>query len=752
MTGKYLLLALLATAAFAQDPVSITPYQLLDARSGQAVACSGCSIYTYAAGTNTPLATYTSSTLATPNTNPVLTNSAGYAVNGATITGIWVGSSCYKFVAKDSSAVTIFTQDNICDRGAVLKALLATSAGAGLVGFSQSTSYSASTVGAHLKDWIDVKDAPYSALMDGSTNDTAAFLAALTAASSANKALHIPGGTILVTSVNLTTSSPVSIICDGAKSTTIKRHNSALQASTPLLKITNASAVSIEACGFNQLGDGSNYANAASTVYLTNAATIYLDGNYSTLGQSNAFLIDGGVGNITFTNNEVDHIWNSAFAVGGTGTVGTPVPVNRIIASNNRLNEIPQGIQISVFADSIAMTGNVGTNTAYALVQHVNHVTLTGNVITGTATYGNPVGPFDCFFAEGVSDFNASGNFFSGCSKNGMFVQGSELTIGTNEQLPILRASILNNHIESAASSGINVVGWSFDHTLIGRQVVVKGNTVTNSQVGYSLGALDNFEFSGNTADTIQTDGVALSIVRNGSIYGNRIFRVGQLTANTYYGINIGNDNASLTNNLFIDYNTIVDTTGKMRIGVNNDALGTGGYQNLVRHWGNTISGQFAGNPAWAPTPIAPTSGAWLIGDQIENFATSGYNVASGWINTASGSPGTWSPVSYQISADCAVATATNAACGTSARGFFIIAAGAGTTNVFTSAQSATSKIMVTQVSGSDVNALLGVTCNTAYSGGFVQDTLAGGGRFTVNAVVGPTVNPACYAFTIDNN
>ena len=150
MTGKYLLLALLATAAFAQDPVSITPYQLLDARSGQAVACSGCSIYTYAAGTNTPLATYTSSTLATPNTNPVLTNSAGYAVNGATVTGIWVGSSCYKFVAKDSSAVTLFTQDNICDRGAALKALLATSAGAGLIGFQPTGGSVPTTVAAAL--------------------------------------------------------------------------------------------------------------------------------------------------------------------------------------------------------------------------------------------------------------------------------------------------------------------------------------------------------------------------------------------------------------------------------------------------------------------------------------------------------------------------------------------------------------------------------------------------------------------------
>lgn len=182
MTGKYLLLALLATTAFAQDPVSITPYQLIDARAGNAIACSNCSIYTYAAGTNTPLATYTSSTLATPNTNPVLTNSAGYAVNGATITGIWVGTSCYKFVAKDATAVTLFTQDNICDRGAVLKALLAASSGSSLVGFIQSQSGATErTVQAKLRDVLSPKD--FGAVGDCTTDDTVAFTAAVLASS-----------------------------------------------------------------------------------------------------------------------------------------------------------------------------------------------------------------------------------------------------------------------------------------------------------------------------------------------------------------------------------------------------------------------------------------------------------------------------------------------------------------------------------------------------------------------------------------
>tara|TARA_R110000822_G_scaffold76620_5_gene184220 strand:+ start:567 stop:2636 length:2070 start_codon:yes stop_codon:yes gene_type:complete len=194
MIGKYLLLALLATAAFAQDPVSITPYQLIDARAGNAIACSNCSIYTYAAGTNTPLATYTSSTLATPNTNPVLTNSAGYAVNGATVTGIWVGSSCYKFVAKDSSAVTLFTQDNICDRGAVLKALLATSAGAGLIGYKHSGSSTTQTVEFKLNQTNNIKD--FGAVGDYSFSSGTGTdnCAALNAAAANGGMVYVPGG------------------------------------------------------------------------------------------------------------------------------------------------------------------------------------------------------------------------------------------------------------------------------------------------------------------------------------------------------------------------------------------------------------------------------------------------------------------------------------------------------------------------------------------------------------------------------
>jgi hypothetical protein len=67
---------------------------------------AGGFVYTYAAGTTTPLATYTDETGLTPNTNPVVLDSSGQAP-------IWIGNSSYKFVLEDSLNNVIETVDNI---------------------------------------------------------------------------------------------------------------------------------------------------------------------------------------------------------------------------------------------------------------------------------------------------------------------------------------------------------------------------------------------------------------------------------------------------------------------------------------------------------------------------------------------------------------------------------------------------------------------------------------------------------------
>jgi len=71
---------------------------------------SGGWVYTYAAGTNTPKATYTDSTGNTEMDNPVALDSAGRPVNGNG--SIWITGS-YKIVVKDSLFNTIKTTDNV---------------------------------------------------------------------------------------------------------------------------------------------------------------------------------------------------------------------------------------------------------------------------------------------------------------------------------------------------------------------------------------------------------------------------------------------------------------------------------------------------------------------------------------------------------------------------------------------------------------------------------------------------------------
>ena len=76
---------------------------------------TGGKLYTYAAGTTTPLASYTTSAGSTARTNPIVLDSAGRVPDGGEI---WLTSAQYKFVLKDSTDVLIATWDNVSGAGA----------------------------------------------------------------------------------------------------------------------------------------------------------------------------------------------------------------------------------------------------------------------------------------------------------------------------------------------------------------------------------------------------------------------------------------------------------------------------------------------------------------------------------------------------------------------------------------------------------------------------------------------------------
>tara|TARA_R110000868_G_scaffold140940_3_gene356979 strand:- start:2777 stop:3253 length:477 start_codon:yes stop_codon:yes gene_type:complete len=77
---------------------------------------TGGKLYTYVAGTTTPLASYTSSAGNTAHTNPIILDAAGRVPGGE----IWLSSARYKFALYTSVNVLIATYDNIAGAGALL--------------------------------------------------------------------------------------------------------------------------------------------------------------------------------------------------------------------------------------------------------------------------------------------------------------------------------------------------------------------------------------------------------------------------------------------------------------------------------------------------------------------------------------------------------------------------------------------------------------------------------------------------------
>jgi hypothetical protein len=109
-----------AALAFALAPLALeaqavgtlvggTDAPYFDTTSGQSLPCAGCTIATYSAGTSTPAHTFSDSTLVPTNPYVITLNSLGY-----TTSGIWLGSSCIKFVLTSATGVTLRTQDNVC--------------------------------------------------------------------------------------------------------------------------------------------------------------------------------------------------------------------------------------------------------------------------------------------------------------------------------------------------------------------------------------------------------------------------------------------------------------------------------------------------------------------------------------------------------------------------------------------------------------------------------------------------------------
>ena len=367
---------------------------------------AGGKLYSYAAGTSTPLATYTDSTGVTANTNPIILDSRGEAV-------VWLSSAAYKIVLNTSTNTLIWTVDNVSTLQGIIEAYeaaIAASSGSSLVGFIQSgTGAVASTVQAKLRQYLNAKD--FGVVGDGTTNDTTAMQNALTAAT--GKSLYIPAGTYLCT--QLTVYSGTTVFGD-SPSTTIIKASASLASNVSLFK--------------NLTQTGTIYVYVDKAISVSN---IQFDG--SNLGPRTAELVSfGKVNDLQINNCQIYNVQYIGMALAGclsTTVVGcsfTECGSDTAIAEGGAALWTGQAADTTPSNDVSVTDSSFISNNWSAMYANGSRISIIGNYLVSNKESG--------IFMTGSNNI-ISNNWISGqvkkyISASGIEVGGSQHVISGN--------------------------------------------------------------------------------------------------------------------------------------------------------------------------------------------------------------------------------------------------------------------------------------------------------------------------------
>jgi hypothetical protein len=600
---------------------------------------TGGKIYTYAAGTTTPLATYTSAGGSNFWTNPIVLDAAGRVPNSGEI---WLADGVqYKFVLKDSNDVLIATYDNILGINASFSNFIASEeiqvATAGQTVFTLSNPYVPGantlsvfvdgvnqydgssysyvetnsitvtfasglhvgalvkfttvqtltttqattaalvtyneggtgaityTVQAKLRQYISVKD--FGAVGNGSTNDTAALQAAISATPSGG-ILYFPPGDY-ITSAALQISQPITLQGSDKNASVI------LCLANDGIQINKNNSVNI----FNlELAQAVRYTTTPNSY-----TGILISGDNGTRPSNHCYrdvYIDGFLYGVY-----ADYIWSSVFdnvrtAYGVTGLRARYLCVNNVVTNSS-------------------FTGNT---TGYGIFIDGLGAGTEGWMISNTLTYRHRSG----IYGKGATHVYISNCILDYSYESGILISDDTLgNFGGNW-------SISNNYIAIANTGAFSSIAG-----------VHIANTVSNSQNrGCQISNNHILTYGGNTcpygiyADTAQAV--------NNAITGNSV------TNFSTNDIFVGAIGGTVTGNTCLS--AITDNINGLGLIANN--TGTVYYRRAVNY-------ASIGLLKITYDEAVPTAGTWNRGDICYKVNPSAGGVP-GWVCVSGGTPGTW--------------------------------------------------------------------------------------------------------------
>ena len=352
------------------------------------IPLAGGLVYTYAAGTTTPQAAYTTSAGSIAHANPIVLDSAGRVSSGGEI---WLTDAvAYKFVLKTSGASTIGTYDNITGNSSGIYAAFAASSGSSLVGYTQgSTGSVATTVQNKLRESVSVKD--FGAVGDGTTDDTTAIQTAL---NSGAKVISFPTGTYLI-------NTPLTLSTAGQK--LVGQGGSLVKGTGAIESLYLMVGVDLPNLVFEDM----QFTVKAGTVHTVQGGFVALTRCHFT--QVNGCVFNAAIPGTTtqreslesclntlscnflqITNNQFMYSWGNGCGV--NDSVGDGVNGNNITITGNLFyNVLDTGVGVFTNARNVTISNNVfyrkdfsqNANGVHLDVAGGQNVTIDGNVITG---------------------------------------------------------------------------------------------------------------------------------------------------------------------------------------------------------------------------------------------------------------------------------------------------------------------------------------------------------------------------------